>query len=139
MPHDAQVTPPYGHLTRLIENLISRLWSGQLFFLASWLQDFALMGGPWLPSVTAFINVFLMASLKVNTSPALLMIEWPDPGLHIRPCTSCQCAHDAWSTCCTARVLQQCHLHTSNEAPNSHGVQSHGKLCDFYLTVASFA
>ena len=24
------------------------------------------MGGPWLPSATAFFNVFLMASLKVS-------------------------------------------------------------------------
>lgn len=29
------------------------------------LQDFAIVGGPWLPSATAFFNVFLMASLKV--------------------------------------------------------------------------
>ena len=28
------------------------------------------MGGPWLPSATAFFNIFLMASLKVGCSGA---------------------------------------------------------------------
>ena len=33
------------------------------------------MGGPWLPSATAFFNAFLMASPKVNKLHYLLLLE----------------------------------------------------------------
>lgn len=39
-------------------------------------KDFAVAGGPWLPSATAFFNVFLMASLKGAGTSGYFNIAW---------------------------------------------------------------